>query len=319
MLDCNEFPPVLVRREYRGRVSEAAPAGALVLSAAEPGEPLVLDTADGDSPAHHERAFELPPAAARLFRVHPTTGALLLARALDYEQAARHEFTVKVRAAPPRPARPRPAPPALTAPRALQVVDAGTPRLPSESTATVVVEVEDANDCAPEFPRAAYEAVVALPTAAGVLVATLAARDRDLPPGEALKYDIVEGDEEGAFAVAAGGAVTVARPERLRARAELRVRASDGRWAATARLAVRARAPEPAGLAFAQPEYFGAAPENSSRPATLAVLAVLGAALDEHVAFSILNPVEGFEVSPRRTGRHRDVSLLGITHHNPTP
>ncbi|KAI8439843.1 hypothetical protein MSG28_001312 [Choristoneura fumiferana] len=253
VLDRNEFPPVLTQRLYRGRVSEAAPAGALVQRADERGAPL------------------LPPSAARLFAVHATTGALLLAAPLDYEAAAKHEFTVKV-------------------------VDMGTPRLASESTATVIVEVEDVNDCAPVFSQASYEATVLLPTAAGVLVAKLNATDRDLPAGAALKYDIIEGDAGGAFAVSGAGAVTVARPELLRAQHALRVRASDGRWAGTARLAVSARAPDPAGLAFAQPEYFGAVPENSTRPATLAVLAVLGAALNEHVTFSILNPVEGFEV-----------------------
>lgn len=77
---------------------QAAVAGALVLDAeGEAGAPLVLEVADGDSPANAQRAFEvLEPAAASLFRVDATTGALQLAAALDYELAASHHFTVKV-------------------------------------------------------------------------------------------------------------------------------------------------------------------------------------------------------------------------------
>ncbi|XP_063375219.1 fat-like cadherin-related tumor suppressor homolog [Cydia amplana] len=271
VLDRNEFPPVLISRRYHGRVSESASRGALV-SRADADAPLVLATADADSPAHQQRAFEiLQPAAAALFAVHPTTGALLIKAPLDYETAKRHEFTVKV-------------------------MDMGSPRLPSDSTATVIVDVEDVNDCAPVFERSSYDATVLLPTAAGVLVQALKATDADLPTNGTLKYDIIEGDAAGAFTVSPTGLVTVSQPDLLPDLARLRVRASDGRWSGTARLTVRAHPAEPAGLAFAQPEYYGAVAENSTRPATVAVLSVLGAALNEHVEFSILNPVEGFEI-----------------------
>lgn len=99
VLDRNEFPPSLQRRAYRGRVSEAAARGALVAdaAAAEAGAPLVLLTDDADSPANRQRAYEiLQPAAAALFRVDPTTGALHLLAPLDYERASHHEFSVRV-------------------------------------------------------------------------------------------------------------------------------------------------------------------------------------------------------------------------------
>lgn len=98
VLDRNEFPPVLRRRRYVGRVSEAAAAGALVADAdAALGSPLVLEADDGDSPANGQRAYEiLEPSAAARFRIDPTTGALRLAVQLDYEEIAVHEFTVKV-------------------------------------------------------------------------------------------------------------------------------------------------------------------------------------------------------------------------------
>lgn len=98
VLDRNEFPPVLRRRRFAGRVSEATAAGALVTDAAAAlGTPLVLEADDRDSPANRQRAYEIvEPSAAARFRIDPTTGALRLAAQLDYEEAASHEFTVKV-------------------------------------------------------------------------------------------------------------------------------------------------------------------------------------------------------------------------------
>lgn len=263
---------MLRARAYLGRVSEAAPAGALVARADELGVPLVLIADDKDSPAHRQRTYEiLEPGAAALFRIDPTTGALRTRRALDYERAASHKFTVRV-------------------------LDAGSPRLPCASSATVLVEVLDVNDCPPTFERSTYEATVLLPSAAGVQVLQLTAHDPDPPTGGALKYDIIEGDDAGAFALSAHGVLSLAReppPGSFR----LRVRASDGRYASTARVDVRARLIDNAGLTFQKTEYRGSVLENSTRAAIIAVLNVLGAALNEHVEFRILNPTDGFEVS----------------------
>ncbi|XP_045763036.1 fat-like cadherin-related tumor suppressor homolog isoform X2 [Maniola jurtina] len=289
VLDRNEFPPVLLQREYRGRISEAANAGALVSDAAgAPGEPLVLATADGDSPANQQRAFDiLEPAARALFRLDPTTGALQLAAPLDHELQPRHTFTVRV-------------------------VDAGEPRLPSASTARVTVDVVNVNDCPPAFSQATYQATVLLPTAPDVLVLTLSASDADDPAGLApLKFDIIDGDSRGAFALSAAGELRVADPAPLAGSHRLRVRVSDGAFASSARVEVRVRETDNAGLAFQKADYYGSVVENSTKPAVVAVLAVLGAALNEHVHFRILNPVEGFEVGAtsgavRSTGRALD-------------
>lgn len=104
VLDRNEFAPALRRSRYRGRASEAAAPGALVMDADAPRAspaPLVLLTDDADSPANRQRAYEiLQPAAAALFRVDSTTGALRLRAPLDYERARRHDFSVRVRRCP---------------------------------------------------------------------------------------------------------------------------------------------------------------------------------------------------------------------------
>ncbi|XP_049865459.1 fat-like cadherin-related tumor suppressor homolog [Pectinophora gossypiella] len=274
VLDRNEYPPVLRRSSYRGRISEAASVGALVtaVDSDEPGAPLVLEADDKDSPDNQQRAYEiLEPEAASKFRVDPTTGALRLASPLDYEEATVHEFTVKV-------------------------VDMGSPRLPSESSARVTVEVLDVNDCPPRFAAASMEATLLLPTARGVAVLALPATDPDLPRGAAIKYDIIEGDPDGAFGMTLDGTLETRRAEGLADTYRLRVRASDGQYAGTVRVRVRVRGADNAGLAFHKADYYGSVLENSTKPATIAVLNVLGAALNEHIEFRILNPVEGFEV-----------------------
>lgn len=173
----------------------------------------------------------------------------------------------------------------------------GEPRLPSDSAATVTVEVTNENDCPPQFAQPTYEAEVLLPTAAGVRVLALEAHDADAPPPGTLAFDVLEGDPEGAFSLSAGGELTVAAPAALRAEHRLRVRVSDGRFSSTTRVVVHAREPDPAGLTFHKTDYYATVLENTTKPTTVAVLGVLGAALNEHVYFSILNPTEGFEVS----------------------
>lgn len=278
VLDRNEFPPELRARTYRGQVAEAGEAGAAVTRLDALGQPLVLETRDGDSAAHRRRSFEIqPPAAAALFRVDPATGALRTRRALDYERAASHEFTVRV-------------------------LDADEPPQPAGAAASarVLVDVLDVNDCPPTFERAAYEASATLPTAAGVRLLTVTARDPDPPPDAALAYDIISGDEAGQFALSARGELT-ATGALAAGTYRLRVRASDGRYASTARVTLTAREAAPAGLAFQRAEYVASLAENSTKPTTIIVLAVLGAALDEHIQFRILNPTDGFEVSPPLT------------------
>lgn len=172
----------------------------------------------------------------------------------------------------------------------------GTPRLPSGSVAKVTVDVTDVNDCPPTFSQSVYEATVLLPTSRGVTVAALTASDPDLPPGAAVKYDVIEGDAAGAFTLSPAGVLVVSRPDGLADSYRLRVRASDGLYSSTARVEVRVREVDNSGLAFQKSDYYGSVVENSTKPTTIAVLNVLGAALNEHIEFRILNPVEGFEV-----------------------
>lgn len=279
VLDRNEFPPRLERTEYRGVISEASPPGTLVSEL--PAEsvasrrlattPLVLRTLDEDSVAHRRRSYRiLDPDAARLFAVDPVTGALTIRARLDRETAASHSFRVRV-------------------------LDAGSPRLASSSSAEIVVIVLDANDTPPRFSRQTYETTLSRPTVAGVAVLALSATDPD-ETGETLEYDVVDGDETGAFSIDETGTLLVRRPDDLADSYRLRVRVSDGEFSTTARVRVDVKDLADAGFSFRQTDYYASAVENETRPTTVAALTIVGAALDEHVEFRIANPGAPFAI-----------------------
>ncbi|GBP81327.1 Fat-like cadherin-related tumor suppressor homolog [Eumeta japonica] len=287
VLDRNEFPPVLERTEYTGRVSEAAALGTLVVQAAS-AAPLVLSTVDADSPANRRRAYEIVEQdAATVFAIDPVTGALAVSRALDYEATPRYRFTVKV-------------------------VDKGSPRLYADSAATVTVLVDDVNDCPPRFERPSFNATLLLPSAAGVLVAQARATDLDTADA-ALRYNIIEGDERAAFVIDGVGTISVGDATRLAASAHLRlrIRVSDGLHSSTTRLDIYVKEMPNSGLVFEKPDYFGSVSENSTKMVTVMVMNVLGTALDEHIFFHILNPNDMFTIgrtsgAVRTAGRRFD-------------
>lgn len=74
------------------------------------------------------------------------TGAIRTVTSLDYESQPVVKFSVRV-------------------------TDLGRPRLSSDTTARVTINVLDANDCAPVFTQAEYNASVLLPTYKNVAIA----------------------------------------------------------------------------------------------------------------------------------------------------
>ncbi|XP_063233580.1 fat-like cadherin-related tumor suppressor homolog [Bacillus rossius redtenbacheri] len=273
VLDRNDHAPSFPSAVYAAAAPEDLAPGSPVL--VDGRRSLVVSARDPDSGPNGLIAYSLVPGlAARLFRVDPRTGAVRTAAPLDRETAPLLVFHVRAE-------------------------DRGRPRLAAALPAEVRVSVLDANDCPPRFARARYRAAVALPARAGALVATVAARDDDDDDGGAAgpRYDLVDGDPRGAFAVVpASGEVRIARPELVRARNSLHVRASDGKLSSIARVdVIGVRADDP-NFRFQKDRYEVAVTENSTRALTLAVLTVLGAALNEHVTFSLLTPSDMFVV-----------------------
>lgn len=81
--------------------------------------------------------------------------------------------------------------------------DLGKPRLSSEATAKVQITVTDVNDCPPIFTQKEYNVTLLLPTYQNVAVIQVNATDQDSKNFEnnTLRYDIIEGNKEGVFAI----------------------------------------------------------------------------------------------------------------------
>lgn len=83
----------------------------------------------------------------------------------------------------------------------VKVSDSGKPKLSSETMARVQITVLDVNDCAPIFDKTDYNVTLLLPTYENVVVVQVNATDPDLSENTTLRYDIIEGNSAGVFAI----------------------------------------------------------------------------------------------------------------------
>ena len=137
-----------------------------------------------------------------VFSVGPTDGVLSTRRRLDRETKDRYRLS-------------------------LVAVDSGTP--PRSTAVSLTVDVADANDHAPVFTAAPYEVGASEQTAVGSVLLTVSAADGDVGLNAEVRYDVVSGDEFGAFSLDGyAGELSVGR-------------ALDRRWRSEYRLTVVAR------------------------------------------------------------------------------
>lgn len=142
------------------------------------------------------------------------------------------------------------------------------------------------------------------------------ATDPDSGEGDtALRYDIIDGNTGNIFALDSQfGILTVAEPLHVKSFHRLHVRVSDGKYSSVALVNIRVEKSEHSGLTFQKPVYFGNILENSTKEMNVAVVNVLGTALNEHIVFSILNPTDMFTIGPtsgaiKTTGKRFDREL----------
>lgn len=164
--DVNDNPPEFEFRAYRASVSELAEPGATVLR---------VRAASRDVGVNAEVRYALVGGDDRAdFHVDPVSGALNVARPLDYER--RREYLLSV-----------------------QAVDGGAP--PLSDLASVNVTVLDGNDNAPAFSQSAYAARVREDAPPGERVLQLIADDADSGANGRVAYSIARGDPAGVFAI----------------------------------------------------------------------------------------------------------------------
>ncbi|XP_055371961.1 fat-like cadherin-related tumor suppressor homolog [Condylostylus longicornis] len=274
ILDQNDNVPHFIQNLYRGEISEAAPIASLVLALPSSSTiPLVIKAFDADSGLnallHYDIVESLPK---RYFHIDSTTGAIKTVMLLDHEKIPIYDFHVKV-------------------------TDLGKPRLSSDLTARVIIVVTDVNDCAPVFDKTEYNVTLLLPTYQNVVLLQVNATDPDSSENSTLRYDIIEGNTGGAFAIdSKNGIITTRDVERMEPLYKLHVRASDGKYSKVVNVNIKVDNSENSGLKFQRSVYEGSISENSTKITAVTVVNVLGAALNEHIEFRILNPTDMFRI-----------------------
>ncbi|XP_063909336.1 fat-like cadherin-related tumor suppressor homolog isoform X5 [Zophobas morio] len=271
ILDKNDNVPHFLQANYSGTISEAAPISSLILT--NNSEPLVIKAFDADSETNallHYDIIDILP--RRYFQIDSSTGAIRTIRLLDHETHNRFTFHV-------------------------QVSDRGNPKLTSETTAKVDITVTDVNDCPPKFTESIYNVTLLLPTYKNVAVVQVNATDPDSPESTKLRFDIIEGNKFGVFAIdSKSGLVTVLQPDNMKHFYKLHVRVSDGKFSSVTKVFIRVEESDNSGLIFQKSLYEGSIIENSTKITTVCVVNVLGSALNEYLEFKILNPTNMFTI-----------------------
>ncbi|XP_061485277.1 protocadherin-16 isoform X2 [Rhineura floridana] len=161
--DVNDNPPVFGRPAYHVAVSEGTVPGAELLRVA---------AHDPDSAPHGQVRYSISSGdPGGLFQLHPSTGALRLAKALDCEMQAQHSLVV-------------------------QASDGAGGHF---ALASVTVEVKDVNDNLPYFPVETLSCSLRENLPPGSLVTTMRAVDTDVGVFGELRYALLQTEGWDAF------------------------------------------------------------------------------------------------------------------------
>ncbi|KAK8767142.1 hypothetical protein V5799_006076 [Amblyomma americanum] len=193
--DVNDNAPVFSRPIYRASVSEAAAPGTAVAR---------VSATDADEGPNGDVLYAIA-AGHEAFAVDEASGQLSLAGRLDREAVGTYALLVIAR-------------------------DTGA-ELRHTATATVVVQVLDENDNAPEFAPGALRADVPETTPIGYELHRFSATDRDLGLNGEVSFSIASGNVKEAFKVdSVTGALFLDRPLDFEQQSvyQLNVTASDG-------------------------------------------------------------------------------------------
>ncbi|XP_066552590.1 protocadherin Fat 4 isoform X2 [Amia ocellicauda] len=147
--DVNDNPPVFSLDKYVIKIAEDLKVGMEVLNVS------AVDLDDGaNSVVEYSITGQTPASNPAIFSVNPATGLLSLNQPLDFETVQQYTLTVEAR-------------------------DGGSPQL--QSTCSVIVQVLDVNDNAPQFSKGEYSIAVFenLPSGAAVLTVNVIDRDQD--------------------------------------------------------------------------------------------------------------------------------------------
>ncbi|XP_064099968.1 fat-like cadherin-related tumor suppressor homolog isoform X2 [Macrobrachium nipponense] len=196
----------------------------------------------------------------------------------------------------------------MTVPFSVWAIDGGDPKRECVAPASVVVTVRSVVAPPVAFSQPYYSTELYLPTYVGVRVLCInrpegeeeSDRDRykdaEKPP---MKYSIVDGDETKRFAFDDSSRCLYVRDQlNLRSHYNLTLKATDGALTSTATAEITVLEAPPSTLVFTQDKYFANVFENSTKEVNLVAVGVKGQNLNHHIEYSILNPIDTFEIRP---------------------
>ncbi|OXB60302.1 hypothetical protein ASZ78_007901 [Callipepla squamata] len=199
VLDANDNAPQFNQSVYKVQLPEDAAEGTLVAKVA---------ATDPDEGINQEFSYSIVssiPASHRdAFSIDPLTGEIRLTGALDFEDVPQHELQIEAR-------------------------DKGA--LPLSGHCSVILEVLDVNDNAPEVWVTSLSVPVSEDAALGTVVALLSVSDRDSGPNGRVRCAVRPPSPFGLVATFAGSYSLVLREALDRERVseyEVEVRAEDG-------------------------------------------------------------------------------------------
>nr|XP_061797031.1 protocadherin Fat 3-like isoform X5 [Nerophis lumbriciformis] len=232
--DVNDNVPIFHKMSYSVVLSETAVIGTPALQ--------VLAT-DKDSEKNNNVLYQILSDSHNntdYFHIDSSSGLILTARMLDYEQIQKYEFIVRA-------------------------TDNGFPPLSNDMSVTVVVN--DTNDNPPIFNQLLYEAHVNELAPKGQFVTCVQGSDADNSDFEKLEYSILSGNERLNFVMEKKtGIITLSshNKERMEPFYSLNVSVSDGVFTNTAQVHVKVLAANLYSPIFGQNVYEAEVKENAA-------------------------------------------------------
>uniref|UniRef100_A0A8C6IZL5 Uncharacterized protein n=1 Tax=Melopsittacus undulatus TaxID=13146 RepID=A0A8C6IZL5_MELUD len=231
--DINDNHPVFTEQTYTATLSEASVIGTSVVQ---------VSATDADSGTNRGISYHLVEDNSEshdYFHIDSSTGLILTARTLDYEQIKQHKLLIRA-------------------------IDGGM--LPLSSDTIVTVDVTNLNDNPPVFNQLLYEAKISELAPRGHFVTCVQASDADSLDVDKLEYSILTGNDQKNFVInSKTGIITISnlRRQTLKSHYNLNVSVSDGVFRSSAQVHVTVTSANMHSPVFSQNEYEVELAENA--------------------------------------------------------
>ncbi|XP_006128510.2 protocadherin Fat 1 isoform X2 [Pelodiscus sinensis] len=231
--DINDNPPLFTKPSYTVILSEASVIGTSVVQ---------VSATDSDSGTNRRLSYHLVENNSKsheYFHMDSSSGLILTARTLDYEQTQQHKLLIRA-------------------------VDGGMP--PLSSDLIVTVSITDLNDNPPLFNQLLYEAKISELAPRGHFVTCVKASDADSSDVNKLEYSILTGNDHMNFVInSKTGIISISnlRKQTLKSLYNLNVSVSDGVFRSSAQVQITVMGANLHSPVFSQNEYEVELAENA--------------------------------------------------------